>query len=105
MSIQKKVVPAKGICRVTFALPETITDHANRVALVGDFNNWHPEKNLLHKSKTGRFQTTIELPLGQDYQFRYLIDSYRWECDYEADALAKTPYEDEYNSVVICSRH
>jgi hypothetical protein len=38
MSIKKKFFPEKGICRVVFTLPETVTNQAIKVAIVGDFN-------------------------------------------------------------------
>ncbi len=103
MSIQKQFLPEKGVCRVIFTLPESVVDHANKVAVVGDFNNWQTEKNLMKKNKTGRFTCTLELPIGRDYQFRYLIDKYNWESEWDADALAPTPYEETYNSVIHCT--
>ena len=102
MSIQKRFLPEKGVCRVRFSLPESIVDHAKKVAVVGDFNDWNPEKNLMKKAKNGRFECFIELPLGRDYQFRYLIDKYNWESEWDADALATTPFEETYNSVIHC---
>lgn len=102
MSIVKKFFPKKGICKVVFSLPESVTNQANQVAIVGDFNAWHPEKNLMSKDKNGKFKATIEFQLGREYQFRYLIDHYRWETDWDADDLCKTPYEETYNSVIRC---
>lgn len=102
MSIEKKYFPKKGFCRVSFRLPDSITDHAERVAIVGDFNSWQPEQNLMKKDKQGKFKCAIDLPSGKNYEFRYLIDSCRWESEWEADGLAKTPYEETYNSVIRC---
>lgn len=102
MSIQKTFFPEKGVCRVMFKLPELLVDHIRRVALVGDFNDWHPEKHPMKKIDNGNFVFTLELPVGRDYQFRYFIDNYRWESDSEADELIPTPYEDVYNSVIKC---
>jgi 1,4-alpha-glucan branching enzyme len=102
MSITKTFYPKKGVCRVVFTLPESLSDHVKKVVIVGDFNDWHPEKTPMKKMKNGKFEYTIELPVGRNYQFRYLIDSYRWESDKDADALVPTPYEDVYNSVIKC---
>ena len=105
MSIKKTFFPEKGVCRVIFSLPNSLVDHVKKVAIVGDFNDWHPERHPMKKTGNGKFTFTLELPLGKDYQFRYLIDSYRWESDKDADALAPTPYEDVYNSVIKCTLH
>ncbi len=94
MSIQKTFFPEKGVCRVMFKVPESLVDHIRKVALVGDFNDWHPEKNPMKVTDNGNFVFTIELPVGRNYQFRYFIDNYRWESDKEADDLIPTPYED-----------
>ena len=102
MSIIKKFVPKKGICRVKFRLPDSIVDHPKSVAIVGDFNLWQPGKNMMHKDKNEIFTAKIDLPIGEVYEFRYLIDKYIWENEWEADGLVKTPYEEVYNSVINC---
>ena len=102
MSIEKKFFPKQGFCRVKFRLPDAIANQAKKVAVVGDFNSWHPEHNLMKKDKQGKFNCVIDLPLGKKYEFRYLIDSYQWESDWETDGLANTPYEETYNSVIRC---
>jgi 1,4-alpha-glucan branching enzyme len=102
MSITKTFFPGKGVCRVVFTLPDYLVDHVKKVNLVGDFNDWHPEMHPMKKIRKGNFKYTLELPLGKDYQFRYLIDGHRWENDWEADGLTPTPYEEEFNSIVKC---
>jgi hypothetical protein len=56
----------------------------------------------MKKDKSGNFKATIDFSLGRDYHFRYLIDHHRWENEWKADGLAKTPYEETYNSVIKC---
>ncbi len=102
MSIQKRFLTDKGVCRVTFSLPKSIVEHANKIAVVGDFNGWCAEKNLMKKTKSGKFESAVDLPLGKHYQFRYLIDDDKWESDMEADGLSETPYKETFNSVVKC---
>ncbi len=102
MSIKKTFFPEKGVCRVIFTLPENLIDHIKKASLVGDFNDWDPDKHPMKKLKNGNFGFTLELPLGKDYQFRYFIDSYKWETDKDADALVPTPYEEVFNSVINC---
>ena len=102
MSFSKKFLPEKGVCRVSFTLPDSVAIHAERVAIVGDFNKWNPYKNIMKKDKNGKFKATIELPIGKEYEFRYLIDFDRWENEWGADGLVKTPFEGIYNSAINC---
>lgn len=102
MSIRKTFYPEKGVCRVIFTLPESLRDHVKKVSIVGDFNDWHPDKHPMKMTENGKFKFALELPVGQDYQFRYLIDNYRWESDKDADELLPTANEDVYNSVIYC---
>lgn len=102
MSIIKKFLPDKGICEVVFTLPELITDHAKKVAIVGDFNSWDPDKNLMKKGKNSQFKCTIELPIGKVYEFRYLIDDFQWANEWDADAYSPAPFGGEYNMILSC---
>lgn len=103
MSIHKRYIKSRDAYKIDFTLPEEITNHARKVSIVGDFNEWHPDKNPMKRDKTGKFKGSVELPAGHDYQFRYLIDKYNWETDWETDGLAETPYSETYNSVIKCS--
>jgi len=102
MSIQKEIIPEKGICRIKFSVTETLVDHPKKVALVGDFNRWNPGKDIMVKAENGFFEKTVELPLGRDYQFRYLIDNYHWENDWQADAYVPTSLCDNDNMILSC---
>ncbi|NOU19627.1 MAG: glycoside hydrolase [Bacteroidales bacterium] len=101
MSIQKRFLTDKGVCQITFVLPESITNTSKKVAVVGDFNNWSSEKHPMKKNKDGKFKCTVELPLGKEYQYRYLLDDTRWENDWDNDGLVATPYKDTYNSSIM----
>lgn len=102
MSITKTFLPEKGICRVAFTLPELDANHIKKVAIVGDFNSWNPDVNLMKKDKNGLYKGTIELPLGKLYQFRYLIDDKHWVNEWDADAYSPSPYGNEYNMILSC---
>lgn len=101
MSVTKKFLKSKPVCKVTFKIPKKVAAGAQEVTLVGDFNDWdfqsHPMKGL----KDGSFSATLELAQGREYQFRYLIDGQKWENEQDADKLAPTPFPDASNSVVI----
>lgn len=100
MSIQKRFLTGKGVCQVTFVIPESITEGSKKVAVVGDFNDWNSEMHRMKKTKDGKFKCSIELPTGREYQFRYLLDDIRWENDWEDDGLVATPYKETFNSSV-----
>ena len=70
-------------CRVTFKVPAEI--EAETIALLGDFNAWDADSTPLTARKDGSHSTTISLAAGQDYRFRYLIDSDRWINDEAPD--------------------
>ncbi|MEX0685876.1 MAG: isoamylase early set domain-containing protein [Balneolales bacterium] len=86
--IEKVFTPKRTICKVTFKLPEHMA--SNKVALVGDFNEWDPTKNLLKKSGD-TWQTTLRLNPDTEYKFRYFIDDHKWANDDTADgSIANT---------------
>lgn len=98
--IKKQFLKSKPICKVTFTLPAEAAADAQKVELVGDFSKWGKEPIEMKKLKNGTFKTTVDLEVGKDYEFRYLIDGKKWENAWNADAYVpnKLTYED--NSVV-----
>ena len=99
MSLKKKFLKTKPICKVTFTLPQEAANDSKEVILVGDFNDWDQEQGIPMKLKNGEFTVTVDLPVEQEYQFRYLIDNEVWENDWEADNYVTGPYGND-NSVV-----
>ncbi|GAB3319616.1 isoamylase early set domain-containing protein [Larkinella ripae] len=101
MALAKQYVKSKPtICKVTFTLPADAVNGAKEVALVGDFNGWDASATALKKQKDGSYKTTVELPVGQDTQFRYLIDGEKWVNDPEADKYTGSGVSSDDNSVV-----
>ena len=88
--------PLDGHTRVVFELPNDLW--ADRIYLVGDFNNWNPRDTTLNQNRNGTWQTMLDLPSGRSYQFRYLING-DWYTDNQAESR---PVEQNglYNSVV-----
>jgi 1,4-alpha-glucan branching enzyme len=101
MSIKKRFLKSKPVCKVTFRLPKKAAGRAETVHLVGDFNNWETSATPMKKLKSGAFSTTLDLEVGREYQFRYLIDETDWENDGEADKYVPSSYPDVENSVVV----
>jgi 1,4-alpha-glucan branching enzyme len=100
MSLKKKPLKSKPICKVTFALSKEQAKEAGNVHLVGEFNDWAVDATPLRKQKDGSFAATLDLPTGREYQFRYLIDGEIWISDPEADKYAFSPFGDCDNSVI-----
>lgn len=59
----KKKVPFE------FSSPE-----AKEVYLVGEFNNWDTQANLMKKDRNGLWKTTLSLKPGR-YEYRFLVDA------------------------------
>lgn len=92
MSLTKKFLKTKPVCKVTFCLSHEHLNTAESIHLVGDFNGWCPKTNPMTKTKDGKFSASIELDPGKNYQFRYLIDGHKWENESEADSYVLSPY-------------
>jgi hypothetical protein len=92
----KKFLKTK--CKVTFELPEALTENAQSAHLVGDFNNWDEQATPMEK-KDGRYTVTLDLDLNRDYQYRYLVNTSEWHNDWHADRYVPNPYFGD-NSVI-----
>ena len=95
-----KRIYGNGHCEVTFLFPEEIVGKAKKVHLVGDFNNWNQKDIPMKKGKTGVFSASLKLPIGKEYQYRYLVDGKHWHNDPEAEKEVPTIYADAKNSAV-----
>jgi len=102
MSIKKQYLKSKPVCKVTLSWKNDAYDTAQEVAVLGDFNSWDLSQSYpMKRLKNGTFKTTIDLKVGQEYQFRYLVDGELWENDSQADNYVPTGLGIEDNSVVI----
>lgn len=101
MSLEKKYLKSKPVCKVKFVAPEPIVKDAKSVFLAGDFNNWDFESTKLRKQKNGTYAATLELETGAEYEYRYVIDGERWENDYAADKYVPSKVANADNSVVV----
>ncbi len=99
MSIEKKFLKAKPVCKVKFTLEGEQYNDISSIVLVGDFNEWKIGETPLKKAKTGPWSVTLDLESGKNYEFRYLIDGTNWENDPEADGLQDSGLGSE-NSVL-----
>jgi 1,4-alpha-glucan branching enzyme len=88
-------------CKVTFKLPKAAVTGAYRIMLVGEFNDWSVEATPLKRLMSGDFSVTVELPVGREYRYRYLINEDRWENDWCADKYVENHFGEEDSVVVV----
>lgn len=101
MSLDKKYLKSRPVCKVKFIAPEQIAQQAKKVYLAGDFNNWDYEETQLKKQKNGTYAAILELEAGAEYQYRYVVDGERWENDSDADKYVPSNVCAADNSVVV----
>ena len=83
----------KGTCKVTFDLPKDVG--AENVSIVGDFNNWDERATPMKRKRDGSFSAAVSVEAGKEYRFRYLLDSTRWENDWDADSYVPNAFGTE----------
>ena len=82
--LKKETITRTDEIRVTFAVPSTTW--ADRVNLVGEFNDWDTTATPMFQSRADAdWQVTVELKAGLRYRFRYLVDGKEWLNDWHAD--------------------
>jgi 1,4-alpha-glucan branching enzyme len=101
MSLQLDYKKSKRVCNVTFTLPKEVAGNTKKVHLVSDFNQWSQTATPMKRAKNGSFSVSVDLPVGKQYQFRYLLDGIHWENDNDADKHVPTVFGNAQNSVVI----
>ena len=100
MSLKKKYLKSKPVCKVTFNVTKKQAKGVKVINLVGDFNEWSTEGTKMRKLKDGSFTRTLDLEKGRGYQFRYLADGTQWINDISADAYVPSGVSYEENCVV-----
>jgi 1,4-alpha-glucan branching enzyme len=83
--IRKESSPRQGFVRVIFEIPASVW--ADRIFLVGDFNNWDRRTLPFLLEHNNVWRIALDLPAQHRYEFRYLIDDH-WCTDYHADGYA-----------------
>lgn len=101
MSIKKQYLKSRPVCKVTFSIPEEMTNGSRKACVVGEFNDWSQSAHPMKQKRDGTFFTTIDFEKGKAYQFRYLLDDDVWVNDPDADSFIPTHFGDSENSVLI----
>jgi 1,4-alpha-glucan branching enzyme len=96
--ITKETAKKKGLVRVTFELSSTLW--AERVNLVGEFNDWDTTATPMTRTRSdANWKARVELEEGKRYRFRYLVDGKEWLNDWHADDHVENPFG-SYDSIV-----
>lgn len=93
--LKKQKARKQGQVKVTFSVEQA---EADRVRLLGEFNGWSDPMDMKRKPD-GRWETSVELDPGREYQFRYLVNEGDWQNDPDADGYAPNPHGTD-NSIV-----
>jgi len=102
MSLKKQYLKSKPVCKVTFSMDKEAVSGAEKVDLLGEFNNWNTAEPVKMKMlKNGTFKVTIDLPAENEFQFKYLLDGEIWINDESADKYVNSGLGAEENSVVV----
>jgi 1,4-alpha-glucan branching enzyme len=89
--ILKERMGKTGRVRVTFELPSSIW--AERVNLVGEFNDWDTTATPMARSRADAdWKVSVKLDAGRRYRFRYLVDGKQWLNDWHADDYVENSY-------------
>ena len=99
--IEKKFLKTRPVCKVTFTLPKEAAPEAERVCVMGEFNNWSPDATPMKRRTNGDFFASLDLAKGRSYRFRYLIDGWKFENDWQADRYEANPYGGEDSVVEV----
>ena len=83
--------------KVTFSVE---AHSATEVILMGDFNNWNPQKHPMKRDATGLWQKAVIIPPGR-YEYKFLVDG-RWKEDPHNDQRCRNLYG-TYNNVLNVS--
>ena len=102
MSIEKKYLKTKPVCKVKFVLEKERAGSRGSVSILGTFNDWQEESAVqMRKQRSGSFAAEISLEPGKEYAFRYLMDGTTWANDSSADKYVPSNVCEEENSVVV----
>jgi len=100
MSLAKKYLKTRPVCKATFTIPAKRHNGKAAAFLVGDFNDWGLDSLPMKRKKDGSWSLEVELKPGGEYQFLYRLGDENFINDEAADAYAPNPYGTGTNSVI-----
>jgi hypothetical protein len=97
--LQKKWDPESRQYVVVFDLPSGLD--VDEVAVVGDFNDWSADRDVMERTSDGRHELALRFEPGARVRFRYRIDGDRWENDWNADEYVANEFGGEDSLLVV----
>jgi 1,4-alpha-glucan branching enzyme len=82
-----KTTKAGKAKKVDFSL---LAPQAEKVSVVGDFNDWNLTKHPLKKDKKGAWKISLNLLPGT-YQYRFFVDG-EWQSDPNCTECVENPF-------------
>ena len=79
-AMSDRTAPAAGMNQVQTVQFVFRAPNAQRVALVGDFNDWDSDATPLHAAAGGLWTVTVPLSAGR-YTYTFVVDGERWMAD------------------------
>lgn len=99
MIAKKQFLKSKPVCKVTFKAPSELVENAEKVQVVGSYNDWDTTTGELKALKSGDFSGILNLPAGESIEYKFLVDGDKWLTDPEAESAVTNEFG-EQNSVV-----
>jgi Carbohydrate-binding module 48 (Isoamylase N-terminal domain) len=75
-----RTLPPPASTVASFAQFALTAPGANRVTVVGDFNQWDPHASPLARSADGRWRMRIPMQPGR-HEYAFVIDNHHWVTD------------------------
>jgi hypothetical protein len=91
-----------GLTEVQFSL-RAGAESISSVAVVGDFNDWNPNKHLLQdENEDGIWTATLRLEPGR-YEYMFILDGQKWVPDPEAYRYVRDGFGNKNAVIEIAS--
>lgn len=85
-----------GRKRIKFSL---YAPKANKVLLMGDFNQWNPRKHPMKQSSDGKWERTLLLEKGT-YEYKFMVDA-SWQDDPLNSRICPNPFGSHNNLLEV----
>ena len=100
MALDKQFLKSRPVCKVRFSISAEQANGACEGYVVGEFNQWDTTATTLKLQKDGSLSVVLEIPVGKEYRFRYLLDKDRWLNESQADGYEYCPLAGCDNSLL-----
>ena len=98
--IHKRPARSENRVIIKFEVPGSVW--AERINLVGDFNDWDRESLPFTRNRDENWHVELEVEEGSEHRFRYLVNGDYWGHDWHADKHAPGT-DGSCDSIVVAS--